>query len=160
MIVSLRIPDKILKVLRETSEELGIKYSKLIKLGLELLLDELRKDESISLELKLKLFELKGEELRRREDEIFRQWKSFLRSHPRAYLLRDLNFNNISRFEKLKKLVESDERLKIAIESFLTHKVLITKQMEDLNLQKAELLKRVGKWHSFEELEEMIERDV
>lgn len=102
-VISFRISQELLETLKKKSKELGFNsFSSflifLLKQGLENI--RLTVDEKINLLLE------EINELRKREEESYKSWKSMLRSNEYGYLLKDIE---MGRKDRIRLLLENDE---------------------------------------------------
>jgi len=159
--IFLRLPPDLYKALEELSKDTGLGVQALIRIIIREKLEELKDSEKLSTAVKLTIINALIEEVRRAEEKTYRSMKSMLRSHPRAYLIRDLNHlttvieKDRVRLERLKELIK-DPGLKEAIETFLNEKAYYARRMAELEALKRKILKKeLGK--DYRTIEELIE---
>ena len=104
VVESFRIDNELWEIYRKKCREVGVKPTSFITTLIERFV---KKDwENISDEEKLELLHQEAEKWRRLEESIYKQWKSLLRSSRYAYLLRDVEKQDLNDPERRKKLIQ------------------------------------------------------
>lgn len=161
--IFLRLPGELAEAIESIAKEVGLGRTDVIKILLTNALEEVSTNEELSAYCRLKALDALIEELKREEEKLRRTWKQMLRSHPKAYLLRNIDldyFKDRRKIERLNELIK-DPKLKEAIEVVINRLDHITKQIAELLIAQKELLQKLHKDYKpikkyLEETEEMI----
>jgi len=135
-----------MQALESIAEEVGLKVTDLIKICIAEKLKDLTENEKLSAYCRLKAIDALIEEMKRKEEKARRTWKQLTRSHPHAYLLRniDIPYQSLAKIERIRELIK-DPGLKKATEVAINELAHYTKEIEKLQIKKAEILKQLMK---------------
>ena len=144
--IFLRLPIETIEALESIAEEVGLKVTDLIKICIAEKLKDLTENEKLSAYCRLKAIDALIEEMKRKEEKARRTWKQLTRSHPQAYLLRniDIPYQSLAKIERIRELIK-DKRLKEALEVAINELAYYTKQIEELLIIKKQLLQQLDK---------------
>lgn len=156
--ISLRLPLETIEALESISEEVGVKVTDIIKIFIAEGLNKQSKNEKLSTYTRLRIIDARIEDLKREEERVRRTWKQFLRSHPKAYLLKNIDLDyyhgDRRKIERLNRLIEFP-KLKEAIEVLINRQAYITKEMENLLIEQKRLLQEL--YEDYKPIKEYIE---
>ena len=161
--IFLRLPRETVEAIESIAKEVGLGRTDIVKILLANALEEASTNEELTTYCRLKAIDARIEELKREEEKVRRTWKQMLRSHPKAYLLRNIDldyFKDRRKIERLNELIK-DPKLKEAIEVLVNKQAYITRQIEELLITQKELLQKLDKNYKpidkyLKEAEEMI----
>ena len=141
--------EKLPEILDRLAEKYKLNKSDIVKYlvikGLEAI-----KDDDRGLQLYSKLAQL--EQAIREENQLYRTWKSFLRSYDKAYLLHDQP-KEMLRAERIKELIERCPDLKDPLETLLNLRIRASEKQKKILREIQQLIKGEG----YKPLEELLE---
>jgi len=140
--------EKLPEILDRLAEKYKLNKSDIVKYlvikGLEAI-----KDDDRGLQLYSKLAQL--EQAIREENQLYRTWKSFLRSYDKAYLLHDQP-KEMLRAERIKELIERCPDLKDPLETLLNLRIRASEKQKKILREIQQLIKGEG----YKPLEELL----
>ena len=159
--IFLRLPPDLYEAIEALAEDIGLSIQDTIRIAVNEKLRELKGSEKLSTTCRLAIINTLIEQARREEEKAYKAMKVMLRSHPKGYLIRDLNGlttvieKDRVRLERLRELIK-DPGLKEAIEAFLNEKAYYARRIAELEALKRKILKKeLGK--DYRTIEELIE---
>ncbi len=108
--IFLRLPIELVEALESISEDVGLRITDIIKICIAEKLKDLTENEELSTYCRLKVIDALIEDLKKKEEKARRTWKQLARSHPHAYLLRNIDIYSIkdrAKIERIRELIKN-----------------------------------------------------
>ena len=146
--IFLRLPRELAEAIESIAKEVGLGRTDIIKVLLTNALEKVSINEELPIECRLKAIDALIEEQKREEKKVRETWKQLLRSHPKAYLLKNIDLDyyhgDIRKIERLGRLIE-DPELKEALEVLINRFDYITRRIAELLKTQRELVQKLHK---------------
>ena len=108
----MRLPIELVEALESISEDVGLRITDIIKICIAEKLKDLTENEELSTYCRLKVIDALIEDLKKKEEKARRTWKQLTRSHPHAYLLRNIDIYSIKDRAKNRENKRTDQKQK------------------------------------------------